>query len=89
MTVRFKRPENRDAASAMTASARPINGIEYIGSIIPIMPLLIEGWTKRDTTSKPTRIKAIAPRRSSHGARLKNSHQRAIAAPAPSAPIIP
>ena len=49
-----------------------------MGSIMPIMPFETEMWTSRDVASIAVIIKTTAPRRSTQGARLKNSHQTAI-----------
>jgi len=39
----------------------------------------IDSWLTRHVAATATTIKKMAPRRSSHGARLKNIHQTKIA----------
>src|SRR5262245_2286607 len=50
-------------------------------SIIPIIPPLMDWCTTRDVATSATIIKASAPSRSDHGARLKNSHHTTVATP--------
>jgi hypothetical protein len=51
----------------------------------PIFPVLIDTWTRGFKATTARLIRMMAPRRSDHGARLKNIHQRRI----PTADSIP
>ena len=54
----------------------------------PIIPLAIEGCTTREVTAPATSISAVAPSRSDHGARLKNSHHPITTRPSTNVPMI-
>jgi hypothetical protein len=45
---------------------------------MPIMPFAIDSCTTREVANSATAKSATAPKRSSHGARLKNSHHAAM-----------
>ena len=55
-------------------------------NIIPIIPVAIDLWMTRDVAKSATIIKAMAPKRSGRGARLKNTHHTTIANP-PTSPL--
>jgi hypothetical protein len=55
----------------------------------PIIPFVIERWRKGRVANTAATITTIAPIRSDHGARLKNSHHTMIASVPASAAIMP
>jgi hypothetical protein len=80
--------ESRRVATAQATSARHWTGMEETGSIIPIIPFAIDGCTMRLVMMIAMTINTIAPKRSTQGARLKNSHQTRIASAHTIAPSI-
>ena len=55
-----------------------------MGNNIPCAPVAIDLSTMRDVANIAAIIRTTAPKRSDHGARLKNTHHRTIANPPPS-----
>jgi hypothetical protein len=78
----------RLAATAAT-SATLKTGMASMGSIIPIIPFEMDSCTRREVADSATIIRTIAPRRSDHGARLKNSHHRTMISAPAKAPSTP
>ena len=50
-----------------------------MGNNIPPGAVAIDSWRTREVANNATTISTIAPTRSDHGARLKNTHHTAIA----------
>ena len=61
-------------------------GIDRNINSIPIAPPRIDLSRKGRIANAATTISPIAPKRSSHGARLKNSHHTKTSAPPPTIP---
>src|SRR5438105_1043419 len=78
----------RRLATAQATRARHRTGMAYTGSIIPIMPPLIDSWTTRDVATSATVIRTNVPQRSDCGVRLKNAHHTTIANAQTRLPII-
>ena len=72
-----QRPPMAMAAPNATAIA---GRVKTYGSM-PIAPLWIDGWTIHSIATIAAAIATIRPRRSSQGARLKNSHQSTMPSP--------
>ena len=53
---------------------------------MPIIPSAIDSSTRRDATKSVTAAKAMKPKRSGRGARLRNAHHTATAKPPASPP---
>ena len=77
------------ATAAHTTSARPSGGIAYSSSMLPIIPRLTDTSTTKRSAKNAAAIRMGTPARSSHGARLKNSHHTAIAAALATPPTMP
>ncbi len=56
---------------------------------MPMAPVAIDSWRMSGVAARATIIRATAPRRSDHGARLKNSHQTTRANPPANPPSMP
>ena len=65
--------------AAQATSSRLIGSIERMYCRPPCAPPATDGWMKGRIAATATAIRTSAPTRSSHGARLKNSHQRMMA----------
>ena len=78
MDAHRKPVPKRRLTAAQATKARLRIGIEKTGSIIPIIPPAIDGWTIRFVASTTIGISTIAPNRSNQGARLKNNHHNRI-----------
>src|ERR1035437_6529278 len=79
----------RRVATAHAAKARPRSGIARAYNKNPIAPPAIDSWTMRLTANIPMIIRAMAPKRSDHAARLKNSHHKATRIPPANPPSTP
>ena len=60
-----------------------------MGNNIPPGAVAIDSWRTREVANNATTISTIAPTRSDHGARLKNTHHTTIANAATSPPSNP
>ena len=79
----------RRVATAHATKAMPRTGIAKGYNKNPIAPPAIDSWTMRLARNNPMTIRAIAPKRSDHAARLKNSHHRATRIPPTNPPSTP
>src|SRR6266568_4907455 len=79
----------RLATALATNAGATIGGSAYSANIIPIMPPTIDLSSSGLMAKNPTTTTASGRRRSSHGARLKNSHQITMAAAQASEPNKP
>ncbi|CAN5769047.1 hypothetical protein BH20ACI3_BH20ACI3_22430 [soil metagenome] len=89
MDARRGPAERRRLATAHTTKARLRTGIAKIGNNIPMAPFAIDTWTMRDVANSATIIRAMAPKRSDQGARLRNTHHTTITNAQKTPPITP
>src|SRR5688500_2494641 len=79
MVARCTPIDQRRLTTAQATNARQMPGMASIGKIMPIAPVASDTSRNGNVAAIAAIIRTIAAMRSNHAARLKNSHQTAIA----------